>query len=378
MARPARVRIRSRKPWVLARRRLFGWKVRLLTVSLHHIKSGVGDRARPWTPADSVVSASSRNVGTGEPLHRQHVRARARHATAHESLNGTDRTPPGQTGAGRRDRATARQVGPTAPAITADHAVTRIATRRARHAGELVRCRRPGLWVPAGPLLGCPLELNRCGRAPATPPHDDGPAAQRVPPHTVDKPVDYSWASGQSLWPTSARPRRQGRVRGARSSEGVDTVVADELADLADVWNRAISQLDDPSVRPHQRAWLSLTRPIGLLEDTALLAAPNTYAKDYLENNLRPLITAALSRGAGPRDQRRGHGPADGAERAIRALDAARRRPCDRARRHDDSACQRLRPMLVGRTESRTRRRRDRRLRPVRPSRSAEPTADRQ
>lgn len=33
MARPARVRIRSRKPWVLARRRLFGWKVRLLTAA---------------------------------------------------------------------------------------------------------------------------------------------------------------------------------------------------------------------------------------------------------------------------------------------------------------------------------------------------------
>ena len=30
-ARPARVRIRSRKPWTLARRRLFGWNVRLLT-----------------------------------------------------------------------------------------------------------------------------------------------------------------------------------------------------------------------------------------------------------------------------------------------------------------------------------------------------------
>jgi chromosomal replication initiator protein len=77
------------------------------------------------------------------------------------------------------------------------------------------------------------------------------------------------------------------------------TQVADELADLADVWNRAINQLDDPSVRPHQRAWLSLTRPIGLLEDTALLAAPNTYAKDYLENNLRPLITATLSEALG-------------------------------------------------------------------------------
>src|SRR4051812_4487081 len=31
MARPARVRMRRRKPCVLARRRLFGWKVRLLT-----------------------------------------------------------------------------------------------------------------------------------------------------------------------------------------------------------------------------------------------------------------------------------------------------------------------------------------------------------
>ena len=29
--RPARVRIRNRNPWVLARRRVFGWKVRLLT-----------------------------------------------------------------------------------------------------------------------------------------------------------------------------------------------------------------------------------------------------------------------------------------------------------------------------------------------------------
>ena len=75
--------------------------------------------------------------------------------------------------------------------------------------------------------------------------------------------------------------------------------MADELADLAEVWNRAITQLDDPSVRPHQRAWLSLTRPIGLLEDTALLAAPNNYAKDYLENNLRPLITSALTEAMG-------------------------------------------------------------------------------
>ena len=34
IARPARVRMRRRNPWVLARRRLFGWKVRLLTRGL--------------------------------------------------------------------------------------------------------------------------------------------------------------------------------------------------------------------------------------------------------------------------------------------------------------------------------------------------------
>lgn len=52
MARPARVRMRSRKPCVLARRRLFGWKVRLLTIGLHHSQRSTcaicddwGDRA---------------------------------------------------------------------------------------------------------------------------------------------------------------------------------------------------------------------------------------------------------------------------------------------------------------------------------------------
>jgi hypothetical protein len=35
-ARPARVLIRSRKPWTLCRRRLFGWNVRLLTFELQY------------------------------------------------------------------------------------------------------------------------------------------------------------------------------------------------------------------------------------------------------------------------------------------------------------------------------------------------------
>lgn len=46
MARPARVRMRNRKPWTLARRRLFGWKVRLplaTAVSPRHIRRSQPD-----------------------------------------------------------------------------------------------------------------------------------------------------------------------------------------------------------------------------------------------------------------------------------------------------------------------------------------------
>jgi chromosomal replication initiator protein len=69
----------------------------------------------------------------------------------------------------------------------------------------------------------------------------------------------------------------------------------DDSAELVSVWNRARQRFDDPSIRPQQKAWIGLTRPLGLVEDTALLAAPNDFAKDYLENRLRPLIAAVLS-----------------------------------------------------------------------------------
>ena len=81
----------------------------------------------------------------------------------------------------------------------------------------------------------------------------------------------------------------------------------DDSDDLAAVWARVQGRLDDPSIRPQQKAWIGLTRPLGLVEDTALLAAPNEWAKDYFETRLRPLIAAILSRGVRPRDPRGGH-----------------------------------------------------------------------
>ncbi len=68
---------------------------------------------------------------------------------------------------------------------------------------------------------------------------------------------------------------------------------------LESLWAHAIEGLADSAVTAQHRAWLRLTRPLGLVEDTALLAAPNEFAKDVLETRLRMLISTALSRELG-------------------------------------------------------------------------------
>jgi chromosomal replication initiator protein len=74
----------------------------------------------------------------------------------------------------------------------------------------------------------------------------------------------------------------------------------DDRTDLVTVWSRIQQHLDeDPSIRQQHRAWIRLTRPLGLVEDTALLTAPNDFTKEYLENRLRPVIGAVLSRELG-------------------------------------------------------------------------------
>ena len=66
--------------------------------------------------------------------------------------------------------------------------------------------------------------------------------------------------------------------------------------DLADVWARSLDGLAELHVQPSQLAWLKLSRPLGLVENTALIATPNEFVKEQLEVRLRPLVTQALSR----------------------------------------------------------------------------------
>src|ERR671913_531027 len=77
---------------------------------------------------------------------------------------------------------------------------------------------------------------------------------------------------------------------------GEEQRVPEETVDLEALWSHAIDGLADSAVSRQQRAWLRTTRPLGLLDDTALLAAPNEFTKDVLETRLRPMITDALSR----------------------------------------------------------------------------------
>ncbi len=70
----------------------------------------------------------------------------------------------------------------------------------------------------------------------------------------------------------------------------------DEKTTLLGVWDRASTRFDnDDALRPQHKAWLSLTRPLGLVQDTALLAAPNEFARDYLNSHLRPYLAVVLS-----------------------------------------------------------------------------------
>ena len=79
--------------------------------------------------------------------------------------------------------------------------------------------------------------------------------------------------------------------------------MADQPGDLGQVWNRVIADLSGASagagtqtLSPQQRAFLRLTRPLGLIDGTALLAAPSEFAKDAIERILRRPISDALGR----------------------------------------------------------------------------------
>ncbi len=108
-------------------------------------------------------------------------------------------------------------------------------------------------------------------------------------------------------------------------------------ADLAEVWARSLNELAGMQIEPAHRAWLQLTRPLGLVENTALIATPNEFVKEQLETRLRALITNALSRELGRNIQL-----AVTVDPTVAAPDAGHRPsgPQDLADLHDEQAAE--------------------------------------
>jgi len=61
MARPARVRMRVRNPWVFARLRLLGWKVRLMVGSVRIAALAVKCTSEPTALGTGLVSLTGRD-----------------------------------------------------------------------------------------------------------------------------------------------------------------------------------------------------------------------------------------------------------------------------------------------------------------------------
>ena len=97
-----------------------------------------------------------------------------------------------------------------------------------------------------------------------------------------------------SLWTTvwTINPgQRREHVRVANSPEEPGPATNE----LGPVWVRTLAGLADGNLSAQHRAFLRLTRPMAVVGDTVLIAAPNDFARDVIANRLRTVLTDALS-----------------------------------------------------------------------------------
>src|SRR5690625_32576 len=69
---------------------------------------------------------------------------------------------------------------------------------------------------------------------------------------------------------------------------------------MTDTWSRAVDLLTtEGEIGGAQLAFIRLTRPLGAVDGTLLLAVPSDFAKDFLETRAREPLTEALAEAAG-------------------------------------------------------------------------------
>ncbi len=64
--------------------------------------------------------------------------------------------------------------------------------------------------------------------------------------------------------------------------------------DLSKIWHATVAALGDAGLTAQQRAFLRLAKLVGLIDSTALVAVPNDYTKEVLEQRLQAQVIDAL------------------------------------------------------------------------------------
>src|SRR3954449_6860035 len=176
IARPARVRIRSRKPWVLDRRRLFGWNVRLLTRYSYCRTSAVAHPPADGHARDPAVVARSAPRWTPEAgFLRERPAGRRAPAPSRGAFADSDQHSRGSTGTGHRPRSRRSSLSHRFAEGT-EARRGNAGLNRVRRAGERQRIvarlwmrllASPSLRVgPHGPATGPTRRLDRRSRSP--------------------------------------------------------------------------------------------------------------------------------------------------------------------------------------------------------------------
>ncbi|WP_442789789.1 chromosomal replication initiator protein DnaA [Nocardiopsis sp. EMB25] len=176
--------------------------------------------------------------------------------------------------------------------------------RRERSQATVVGVRLSTGWRAVGaPFVhssSCPGTPGGGGQWKFVPRAREGPARNHDRQHTARgcaSAVPAPGTPGQGR-PGSLRPLPLQSAPNRSAPKGQQpwqVTVADAQVNLAVVWSSVLDGIDNDSLPAHQRAWLPQTRPLGLIEDTALIAAPNEFTKKVLETRLYPAISRALS-----------------------------------------------------------------------------------
>jgi chromosomal replication initiator protein len=68
---------------------------------------------------------------------------------------------------------------------------------------------------------------------------------------------------------------------------------------MVQLWRTTLEVLDSDGIPVQQRAFLSLAKLVGLIDDTVLIAVPNDFTKDIIETRLRDRVAATLGQQLG-------------------------------------------------------------------------------